>query len=559
LAVEEEGKDGTWIRASSQEVRDRLPARLFSQGQILELAGRNSQALMEIIDEAVGASVLSARAADEKAHFLSLCAKSRELGQKLAGLDRVRGQLDDVRQELAKFEDTQHASILKEHQKRSRQLRESESQSLAVDGIAAEIVKLAAKTTIADPPEGLFQTEDGTDATTAAALTSLSKIVRQTSDRLEEVAGVLRAANKAFRDASLAGPLADTAEAAKHAYESLVAELQKQGVHDPSEYGKLVQDRQRLETEEQELVAFEGRREEIEAEATLSLCRLGDNRRDLTAQRKDFLSSTLARNLHVRIAVEPYGREAVAAEQSFREILGVTDGRFDSDILVLDEEGHPSGGLIANLYKGLPRDDASASCTAIEGRLDVLRDRLKKACRGENSDFGGHFKNYLSKEYLRRPELLDHLLAWSPMDGLRIEYSRKGDGKDFQPIGQGSPGQRAAALLAFFLAYGNEPIVLDQPEDDLDNHLIYDLVVQQLRESKRNRQVIIVTHNPNIVVNGDAEMLQALDFAGGQCRVTTRGCLQEKKVRDEVCRVMEGGRIAFERRYHRLADGGRNV
>lgn len=559
VTVEEERTDGTWTRASSQEVRERLPVRIFSQGQILELAGRNSHALMEIIDQAIGAPALTARAADEKARFLTLRSKAREFGQKLAGRDRVRGQLDDVKHKLAKFEETQHASVLKEHQKRARQLREIESQSVAVEEIVAEISRLAARTTISDPPAGLFQTADGTDATAAAALASLSRSVRQSSAELEKVAGTVRAGNQAFRDATLDGPLGEVAAKAKLAYETLVAELQTQGVQDPSEYGKLVQDRQRLETEEQELVALEGRREGIEAEARESLRKLGENRREFSVKRRDFLSSTLANNPYVRMTVEPYGRDARAAEHSFREILGVMDERFDTDILVQDSDQRPSGGLVADLYRELPDNDDGASRAAIEDRLQVVRDRLTKACRGEVSEFGGHFRNYLSKEFQKRPELLDHLLAWSPPDGLRVEYSRKGDGKEFQPITQGSPGQRAAALLAFFLAYGSEPIVLDQPEDDLDNHLIYDLVVQQLRESKRNRQVITVTHNPNIVVNGDAEMVHALDFRSGQCRVTTRGCLQEREVRDEVCRVMEGGRVAFERRYRRLADGGRDV
>ena len=100
------------------------------------------------------------------------------------------------------------------------------------------------------------------------------------------------------------------------------------------------------------------------------------------------------------------------------------------------------------------------------------------------------------------------------------------------------------------------PLVIDQPEDNLDNRLVGQVLTDILASLKEKRQIIVCTHNPNIVVNGDAEMLHALDFTGGQCRVTTRGCLQEKEVRDEVCRVMEGGRVAFERRYHRLADGG---
>lgn len=107
-------------------------------------------------------------------------------------------------------------------------------------------------------------------------------------------------------------------------------------------------------------------------------------------------------------------------------------------------------------------------------------------------------------------------------------------------------------MLAFLLAYGKEPLVLDQPEDDLDNHLIYDLIVRQIRENKLKRQIIVVTHNPNIVVNGDAEMLHALDFKEGQCRVVQSGSLQQENVREEVCRVMEGGREAFKRRYRRL-------
>lgn len=95
--------------------------------------------------------------------------------------------------------------------------------------------------------------------------------------------------------------------------------------------------------------------------------------------------------------------------------------------------------------------------------------------------------------------------------------------------------------------------MLDQPEDDLDNHLIYDLAVRQ-RENKRRRQIIVVTHNPNIVVNGDADMLHALDFQSGQCIVTQSGSLQDPAMREEVCRrIMEGGREAFERRYRRLA------
>ena len=64
--------------------------------------------------------------------------------------------------------------------------------------------------------------------------------------------------------------------------------------------------------------------------------------------------------------------------------------------------------------------------------------------------------------------------------------------------------------------------------------------------------MIVVTHNPNIVVHGDAEYVISLDFPNGQTTVRCSGGLQEISVRDEICRVMEGGREAFQSRYHRI-------
>lgn len=108
------------------------------------------------------------------------------------------------------------------------------------------------------------------------------------------------------------------------------------------------------------------------------------------------------------------------------------------------------------------------------------------------------------------PEQIARLQLWWPVDTLQIEYRRpKTRGRS--PLESGPPGQESAALLAILLSYGEEPLILDQPEDDLDNHLIYDLIVKQIRGNKRRRQVIVATHDPNIVVNGDAEPVVIMD------------------------------------------------
>ena len=136
---------------------------------------------------------------------------------------------------------------------------------------------------------------------------------------------------------------------------------------------------------------------------------------------------------------------------------------------------------------------------------------------------------------------------WFPGDDLSITF-----GTENRPIEQGSPGQKTAALLAFILSYGQEPLLLDQPEDDLDNELIYELIVQQLRESKSRRQIIVVTHNANIVVNGDAELVLPLKVAGGETHVRQAASIQDKQVRQTICDILEGGQQAFEQRYKRI-------
>ena len=148
---------------------------------------------------------------------------------------------------------------------------------------------------------------------------------------------------------------------------------------------------------------------------------------------------------------------------------------------------------------------------------------------------------------LRRlpPERVDRLALYVPSDDVQVSFKDSRLSGIWRPLSQGSPGQQTAALLAFVLGFGTEPIILDQPEDDLDNTLIYELLVNRFRETKLARQMIVVTHNPNIVVHGDAEFIVSLDVPNGQTVVVCQGGLQERAVRDEICRVMEGGREAF--------------
>lgn len=137
-------------------------------------------------------------------------------------------------------------------------------------------------------------------------------------------------------------------------------------------------------------------------------------------------------------------------------------------------------------------------------------------------------------------------------DEIQVEIDLGPPGAEvWEDVKEVSPGQRATALLALALASGNEPLIIDQPEDDLDNRYIYEEVVRVLAEVCQSRQVIVATHNANIPVLGDAEMILALDAQANRSSVLAYGGLEEPDVATCARQILEGGDQAFEARHRR--------
>lgn len=554
-AVEEwNATTGSFMPSASQTITtQRFPVRLFSQGQIAALAGDSQQALLKVIDDAANTQSQQTAFDEAKRAFLAARAQMRELDGKLQGREALTLALQDIQRKLARFEGADHAVVLKNYQRTSRQNRELERQFEAAADLSARLKAFAADVLAEDLPGGLFDSAE--DGPALCLVQALHAAIAKARQEVENSAASLQERKNVLHKELEASPSFARIGAAKAAYEQLKANLLQQGVSDPSEYGRLVQEKQRLETELKKLEALQKQQTELREKAKRLREQVQSARRGISAQRRAFLQETLQGNPFVRIELIPYSRDAQAMERTLRELLGAADGKYVDD-LYQEQEGTSPKGLLADLLGtvDLVEQPGKWDTAAFEQALLAQKKRLLQGCRGQ-AEFGGWFNKFLKAEADKHPELIDHILCWFPEDGLQVEYSRKGDGRDFQSIGQASAGQRAAAMLAFLLAHGNEPLVLDQPEDDLDNHLIYGLVVQQIRRNKLRRQLIIVTHNPNIVVNGDAELIHVLDF-NHQCRVKQTGSLQDQAMRREVCQVMEGGEEAFERRYQRL---GREV
>lgn len=112
-----------------------------------------------------------------------------------------------------------------------------------------------------------------------------------------------------------------------------------------------------------------------------------------------------------------------------------------------------------------------------------------------------------------------------------------------------SLGQQQSVLLALMLSSENpNPLLIDQPEDNLDGEFIFSQLVPVIRLAKEHRQIIIVTHNPNIAVLGDAEQIVVLGANNEQSIIVERGSIDHQPTRERACNTLEGAKAAFTRR-----------
>ena len=137
----------------------------------------------------------------------------------------------------------------------------------------------------------------------------------------------------------------------------------------------------------------------------------------------------------------------------------------------------------------------------------------------------------------------------APKDVPTFEY--RSDSGTYIAFEDASPGQQATSLIGLLMNLTGGPLVVDQPEDDLDNATI-SKVSEALWEAKRSRQLIFVSHNPNLVVIGDAELVVHCDYQDpGQSsavRIAHQGAIDTPEVNRVIADVMEGGERAFSLR-----------
>ena len=123
------------------------------------------------------------------------------------------------------------------------------------------------------------------------------------------------------------------------------------------------------------------------------------------------------------------------------------------------------------------------------------------------------------------------------------------DGQDYKDSASLSTGQKCTTILPILLMESERPLLIDQPEDNLDNAFVFETIVRSIREVHGRRQLIFVTHNPNIPVLGDAARVFCLHSTGRSASVANAGSVDD--VAQQIMTILEGGRAAFEARQKR--------
>lgn len=208
---------------------------------------------------------------------------------------------------------------------------------------------------------------------------------------------------------------------------------------------------------------------------------------------------------------------------------------------------------------------------SIRGKLDSLNQKFSNGAQiyGHISSFAQHEQRYhrrLAAAYRNlKADLVDgfrlifdsvefaNFVDYFEEDDLKIAFKVGKAGEDFSPIDQLSAGQRCTAIFPLLLRLEQGPLIIDQPEDNLDNRHIADVVSPVLLVDKRVRQIAFTSHNANLVVLTDAEQIASFEATGVEGRVESRGflCASHSTITDAVIGILDGGEKALDLRYRK--------
>lgn len=509
----------------------RFPVRLYSQKQLFELA-QDPDALLALMDDSssVQGHQLRRSMKESTDRYLALRSQARLARQQAAGLPDLLSCLSDVRRKLDVLQEGDHANILAQHRRSQQEQGAWDAVCNSVRDAIGTVRSSVDDLEVVDLGIGTSKTEDVSDTDINQMHKSLCDVVAYLRQQVYDSIECAQKEIDRIRKSPTAVHWRETVRSNRQGFKDALASLSDHGIGGFEAYQELLTKNTRLKQDIGRAVERAKHGKEFDEQAKEALNEYRMLRQELADSRQAYAAD--ASSDVVKISVRAMHDSSLLQDELGKRL---NTERFEADRTAICRQIDPE-----------PSSDETWQWCRLDDMVATLRrSREEGTDRWKSRD--QRFDKVLHKT---DPEQLDRLALYTPNDSVLIEY-RDASGK-WKGLAQGSPGQQAAALLAFILRQGEEPIILDQPEDDLDNTIVYELLVKTLREVKAKRQVIVVTHNPNIVVHADAEYVLSLGAWNGQTHVVCHGGLQDQEVRQEICRVMEGGEEAFRKRYHRI-------
>lgn len=250
---------------------------------------------------------------------------------------------------------------------------------------------------------------------------------------------------------------------------------------------------------------------------------------------QEFVKSAAQMDMHLPLDFAVRIEESDFQDQFFPRINRQARGSFAG----VDESGQLMRGLLKEVNFG----DVESTLHFLETIDDMLRFDRRESGGGRETRIADQLRKGGDPQ-----DILDYLYG---MSYLEPRYSLTFDG---QEISQLSPGERGLLLLVFYLLVDKDdiPIIIDQPEENLDNQTIYKVLVKCIKAAKQRRQVIMVTHNPNLAVVCDAEQIicATCDKATNTFNYVSGG-IESPEIKAIVVEILEGTEPAFKNRKHK--------
>lgn len=512
----------TWEIETAESFIDFFQFEEYSQKQIYEIA-QEPNSLRERIDNSVdGMGELKNDREITKKSFLEKSASIRTMKQQVSGKGKLQTEISDLTEQIKFYQQSGIAGILLSKEKFTAQKKTLSTFISELKSRETNLENLISTFDLEDIDYSGFENEFKTELSVLSenAINGLNSI----KSELEIVKGKIAELQRIFKTETLNTKWKLDFDKNQTDFDTKKQELEQQGINDIANFEKLTNTKETKEKELADIIIIEANlaseilfRNQLKSDYLLKT-------KEITTQRQAFVNVKMQDD-KVQVSVKAF-RNRNDFINKLRAIIRKEDS-FQTDVDYLTDL----------CFNG-----------NVERTIDAVR-KIFLEIKQENVVTGvtGYFVNLVKG---LPDSQIDEIELLLPEDEIEIKYKPSGSNV-FKPLSTASAGQKTTAILTFILSQGNIPLILDQPEDDLDNRLVYELVVDRLKQAKEHRQIIVVTHNANIPVNGDAEYILSMDSESKKLKIICSGSVEQSVIKKEICDVMEGSEQAFEMRLKR--------